>query len=233
MKAEYLLKGLVQLQYDAINLGEKDLYFGDQFILQMKKKYNVPFISANLVYGDTKKLLVEPFIIKKLKVGKREYKVGILGLMNAGENLTTYSENQPKLIAIDPFETAQKYVGELKKDKCDVIIVLAHVGFSSSKELARLVPDIDVIITGHGYSVRTSPLLINSTCVVQGKNRGQTLNILTLQFDKAHKIDTQIGREIELDEQYNDDPAMNNLMTEFKEAQRKALQEMQQSPSTE
>ncbi len=233
LKAEYLLRGMVQLQYDAINLGEKDLYFGDEFILEMKKKYKVPFVSANLIYQDSKKPLVEPYIIKKIKVGKHEYKVGIFGIISAGENLVTYIENRPKLIATDPFEAAKKVVEELNKEKCTVIVALAHIGFSSGKELARLVPGIDLIITGHGYSVRTSPLIIDSSCIVQGKNRGQTLNILTLQFDKENKIESQVGREIELDDNYNDDPSFINLMTEFKEAQRKSLQEMQQNTSTE
>ncbi len=223
----------MQLQYDAINIGEKDLYFGDKFLLEMKKKYNVPFISANLIYENSQKPLFEPYLIKKVKVGNRDFKVGILGLMNAGDNLMTYIEGRPKLIATDPFEAAKKFVAELKNKKCNVIVVLAHVGFNNGKELARLVPGIDLIIAGHGYAVRTSPLIIDSACIVQGKNRGQTLNILTLQFDKEHKIESQIGREIDLDDKYNEDPSFNNLMTEYKEAQRKALQQMQQSTSSE
>lgn len=224
---------MVQLQYDAINLGEKDLYFGDEFILQMKNKYKIPFISANLIYQDSKKPFVEPYIIKKIKANKHEYKVGIFGLISAGDNLMTYVENRPKLVATDPFEAAKRVVEELRKEKCTVIIALAHLGFSNGKELARLVPGIDLIITGHGYSVRTNPLLIDSSCIVQGKNRGQTLNILTLQFDKANKIEAQVGREIELDDNYQDDPLLNNLLAEYKEAQSKVLQQMQQNTSTE
>ena len=41
LKAQYLLRGLSDLNYDAINLGERDFMLGSQFLLEMKEKYNI------------------------------------------------------------------------------------------------------------------------------------------------------------------------------------------------
>jgi len=191
----------------------------------MQKKYQIPFVSSNVKFADSEKHFLKPFLIKEKNINGQKIKLGFLGVTMATNNLVPIVDDEPILIATDPIVAAQETVEALKKN-CDVIIALSHLGFSDSKNLAKKVPEIDIIISGHGYSVRTSPLKINSTSIVQGKNKGQNLNLLTVQFNSKNEIDSQIGRVIILNENFNNDSEFNKLISEYRDARRVVLTEM-------
>ena len=54
LRTEYLLNGLMKMGYDAINLGYRDFLNGPQYIIEMKKKYKIPFVSANVLLSQAK-----------------------------------------------------------------------------------------------------------------------------------------------------------------------------------
>ena len=82
-------------------------------------------------------------------------------------------------------ETARKMVAELKSRDCDLIVCLSHVGVDTSRkdndfEIARQVPEIDVIIGGHSHEEIYPPRIIGNTRVCQMTNRGKCIGILTI-----------------------------------------------------
>ena len=118
LKGEFLLKALSQMKYDVINLGERDFLQGFQFLTDMKDKYNLPFISANVFQPDGKTPVFPSHIIKKLKGFQYgdtfipPVQVGIFGVTMYRSQLT-YDENDPKLVVGDPIEAAKKVVDEI------------------------------------------------------------------------------------------------------------------------
>lgn len=76
LKVEYLLKGVSLLKYDAINLAEKELQYGRDFLSKMQTSYNLPFVSANVYDSKTDKLFAKPYVIKQAG----ELKFGIFGV---------------------------------------------------------------------------------------------------------------------------------------------------------
>ncbi len=70
-------------------------------------------------------------------------------------------------------DAAKSVVSQIKaKENPDIIICLSHSGTSDKPEdsedvlLAKAVPDIDVIISGHSHTVLQSPMVIGSTTIV-------------------------------------------------------------------
>ena len=57
-----------------------------------------------------------------------------------------------KLVYIDDVECAKKLIKILKEDKkCDLIVALTHMRIPNEKNLAVLVPEIDIMLGGHDH----------------------------------------------------------------------------------
>ncbi|MEW5298247.1 MAG: hypothetical protein WDW36_001392 [Sanguina aurantia] len=76
-------------------------------------------------------------------------KVCIFGLVT----WQTHTERCPPLQIINPpYESGRKCVADMKKDGCQVIILLSHLGYSADLQAAKLIPDVDLIVGGHSHS---------------------------------------------------------------------------------
>ena len=98
---------------------------------------------------------------------KAGYRIGIFGLVG----LDCIECIQTELNYTNYTEAAKKTVAALEKEGCDIIIALSHSGISSVDagediELAKAVPGIDLIISGHTHSTVTEPVMIGSTALV-------------------------------------------------------------------
>ena len=137
--AEYTVKALKQMNYDVINIGERDFLQRVDFLTNAQKNNGIPFVSANIFQPDGKTLIFPPYIIKKLKGFKQNgkkvptLKVGIFGIVFERLQIVI-DKNEPQLVVGDPIEAAKKVVEELKS-KCDVVIALAHTRYPQIKTL--------------------------------------------------------------------------------------------------
>ena len=105
-------------------------------------------------------------------------KIGIFGLM--GSDAASDSPYAGVKFS-DEVESAKQVVDVLKnKEKADLIICLSHSGTSeeASKSedeiLAKKVPDINVIISGHTHTLLKEPYVVGNTiigscCRAQGR----------------------------------------------------------------
>lgn len=219
LKAKYLAQGFAALNYDAINLGERDFMLGAKFLLDMKKKYNLPLISANIFYSDSSTLFAEPYIIKKFKT--REYgdieiqslKVGIFGITENRSNLI-YQKDEPKLVTKDPIKIA-KHVVEKLSGKCDVIIALAHLSTAQINMLTNEVKGIDVVIGGHDYNRKAEAEMTNGAIVNQTGYKGQYLGDIKINFDENKKVASFENKTILLDQNIKDDPKFSSIISQY------------------
>ena len=220
--AEYTAKALYKMKYEAINIGERDFFQRVDFLTELYKKYDLPFISANIFKSDGRTLLFPPYVIKKLNGFQHKgrkiptIRVGIFGVVFKRYQIVI-DKNEPQLVVGDPLIEAKKVVSELK-DKCDIIIALAHTRYPQLKSLANDLKDIDIIIGCHDPIQRPQPEKYGDTIVIVGGNRGQYIGDLQLEFDKAKNIINHSGKVIALDESIKDDPDMLKLVRDFKAA---------------
>ncbi len=215
------MRALSQLKYDAINLGERDFLQGMNFLIDMKKKYNLPLISANVFEPDGKKHAFLPYIIKELKgfqYGNNyipPMKLGIFGIMLFRSQLI-FEKNDPKLVVGDPIEAAKNVVSQIR-DKCDIIVGLVHLPYAQLTDFVKSVKNVDIIIAGHDPVVRMQPQKAENTIIIVGGNRGQYIGDLRLILNDKRKIIDYEGKVVTLDQKIKDDPEMSKLITEYKE----------------
>ena len=207
-KVSYLLRGMAEMKYDAINLAERDLQYGIDYIREMRDRYNLPFISANVYLAGQDKLFAPPYVIKKMG----DLKVGIVGVVKPPANKRMITAAQGFEIR-DPFSAAAEVVRELK-GKCDVIVTLSHLGFEGSKQLATDLPEIDLVVSGHGRNLSRSPLMLGNTCLMQPGSKGKYLGQIDVQVADG-EVQILQARMVSLNRSIADDAQLANLVHEY------------------
>jgi 2',3'-cyclic-nucleotide 2'-phosphodiesterase (5'-nucleotidase family) len=81
----------------------------------------------------------------------------------------------------DPAEAVEPLIAELKK-KCDVVVILSHLGHKKDRELAEKIPGINVIVGGHSHTLLSEPVVINGTIITQTRAYGEFVGRLDLSY---------------------------------------------------
>jgi 5'-nucleotidase/UDP-sugar diphosphatase len=166
------------LGYDATTIGNHELDWtprGLAAILQaaVTNKATFPILASNMHFSatdpaddDLEALANADVIQTKLIKTVGGLKVGFFGLIGANAVQVT---PQSKPLSFDPIDVAaDRMVKELREtDKVDLVIALSHSGIDHNgqgedAELARKVPGIDVIISGHTHETLEEPAMIKN-----------------------------------------------------------------------
>ena len=78
LRVDLLIQSYNEMGYDVVNVGEKDLTIGLQFLSDVGQKAKFSLISANLVDKKTGKCVLRPYVVKEIA----GLKIGIMGLMD-------------------------------------------------------------------------------------------------------------------------------------------------------
>ena len=78
--------------------------------------------------------------------------VGVLGITALGS--MGIPESHPARLTeikfMDPLETIQKF--QFLRDKCDVVLLLSHLGYTSDVQFSAELPWVDIIVGGHSHT---------------------------------------------------------------------------------
>lgn len=167
-----------ELKYDGANLGNHEFNFGLPFLKAVLSQANFPYICANLIKEDGQpwiapyQLLNRTF--KATNGEDEEITIGIVGVLppqvpewdQRQFELYAKSDKGYQLKATDILETISYYIPRMKAEGADIIILLAHSGFSldpyeeRAEDCANYLTEItgvDVLIAGHAHQAFPSP----------------------------------------------------------------------------
>jgi 5'-nucleotidase len=167
--------------YDAMVPGNNDFNYGVDSLLKREKKMSFPLISANITYKkDGEDFLRNHFIIEKNGV-----KYGIFGLTTTDTVLKEDPKDFKHLKFNNPITAARKEVKELQSEGAQVIIALAHLGIDdkseyTSKDVAKEVKGIGLIVDGHSHSAIKYGLKEGSTLIVSAGQYLENIGVVTI-----------------------------------------------------
>ena len=190
------IRAMNLLGYDAMAVGNHEFDFGRARLEKSRREAKFPWLSANIA-GEDGKPVFAPYVVKTV-AGVR---VGILGLTTQTVPAWEPASHLAGLKFQDAVDAARRFVPILRgKEKCDVVLVIAHLGFERSLEtgaatdstsgenqahaIASEVPGIDVLLTGHTH-VAIEPRQLGQTWVSQPGRFGNTLTRFDLTFEKV------------------------------------------------
>ncbi|MDE7180431.1 MAG: bifunctional metallophosphatase/5'-nucleotidase [Muribaculaceae bacterium] len=149
---EYPLMNM--MGYDVRILGNHEFDNGLAQLANYWKDVQGSRLSANYDFtGTPAEGLFSPYVIKEI-AGR---KVGIMGL-NIDPASLIAEECYGGMKYADVVETANRVAAQLRKEGCDLVVAVTHIGYTSDndkpddRQLAALSKDIDVIIGGHSHT---------------------------------------------------------------------------------
>jgi 2',3'-cyclic-nucleotide 2'-phosphodiesterase (5'-nucleotidase family) len=197
-KAHLVIESFNITGYDAIGIGDDDLTLGKEFLLEISKKANFPFLSSNLLDEASGNLLFQSSLIKEI----HGLQVGIFSLFSPDFFSGPSDPRRKGLNFRPPLETAQAMVKELKP-KTDLIILLSHLGYAKDIELAQTVQGINIIVGGHSGINLIYPPVIKNTIILQTASRGMFGARMDLLFYNNEPIFYNSAAKISLENNLN------------------------------
>jgi len=182
-KAHLMIECLNLMGYDAIGIGDDDLTLGKEFLLEISKKANFPFLSSNIFDEASGKNLFQLSLIKQV----HGLRIGIFSLFSPDLFPNPSDPRKKGLNIRPPIEVANAMLKELKP-KTDLIILLSHVGYAKDIELAQTVQGINIIVGGHTGINLIYPLVMKNTIILQNASRGMFAARLDLLFHNHEPV---------------------------------------------
>lgn len=153
---------------------------------------------------------------------KNDIKIGMFGLM--GKEAASVAPYAKPMTFDDPIESAKKMTAFLRnEEKVDVVICMTHSGVwhvedgswgGEDVDLARAVPDIDVLISGHSHTPLPEPIMVNGTPVVQAGSEGEYVGVLDMQY-KDGKMQMTHYDLIKIDDSFATEEDINAMVDSF------------------
>jgi len=152
--------------YDAAALGNHEFNYGIETLRAFESQLSFPLLGANVVDPVTKRPVFPPYVITtyRLPNGPR-LKVGVLGLVTPGVAIWDKANVEGRMEFPGLVEQAKIFVPKLKALGCDIVVVSAHSGSTTSSSygdalpypenasslVAEQVPGVDAILVGHAH----------------------------------------------------------------------------------
>ncbi|TNF49117.1 MAG: bifunctional metallophosphatase/5'-nucleotidase [Bacteroidetes bacterium] len=158
------MKLMTKMKYDVATLGNHDFDIGLDGFMQAADFAEFPFVSANYDFSET---CLNGKIKRSVIIEKGGLKIGILGIGVELEGLVPASKYGDTKY-LDPVESANAEALSLKKQGCDLIICLSHLGYSyetekiSDLKLAAKSEHIHLIIGGHTHTFLDEPTQVKN-----------------------------------------------------------------------
>lgn len=171
-----------------------------------------PLLSANAVLDDPSVTHFKNYIKQYTVKEYGKIKVGIFALTTPETNV--FSLPSPVVFDDKVAETAAEITSKLKKEGCNVIVCLSHLGLAVDNQIAEAVPGIDIIIGGHDHIALKNPVEVNhiggnKTYIVQAEAFYKYLGIMKIEI-KNDKLKLLKYELIPLDETVPEEPLVKD-----------------------
>lgn len=214
IKYRYELQSLIEIGYKAIAFGVPELKLGSDpllYILANLDPQTSPIVSANvsLLEPDS------PFSSKYRVVEAGGKRIGITSVL--GRKHLPSVENRPYVIWTDPAEALQKLLPDLKAQKCDLLVLLAHADPDEASALAKEFPEFQMVATTGGAEEPPNHLQQiegAQTKLIEAGHKGMYAIVLGLYDDPQQPIRYQ---RVPLDHRFHDSPDMQAMLVKYQE----------------
>lgn len=184
--------------YDAISLGNHELDYGYDNMVNLVEAAKFPVLDANILSKETG----EPLFDTNELFEFEGIKVGVFGLDTPETQTKASPLNVKKITFLDNeelFACAQNQVDALKAIGCDYIICIGHLGVDEesagrrSIDLIEHITGIDLFVDGHSHTVYENGNQVKDTLIVSTGNYLNNLGVVV--YDGTTTTATLISAE--------------------------------------
>ena len=165
---------------DAFTVGNHEFDYSQYSLDSVLKFAKFDVLSANVWLNYRNSLLGKPYVVKE----KGGVKFGIIGITLPELYEVTLPKNVENVTMLNTDSVIQAGIIELKKQECDVIVLLSHSGVDADKVYAeKFYADIDIIVGGHSHTPLYKPKRENGVFIVQAGSYARWLGKLDIKVD--------------------------------------------------
>ncbi len=171
-KGEAVVAPLNALGLDLFVPGNWEVAYGTAQFQKLMGELQAPVSAYNFQETRSGKRLFKPAVTLE-RGGARVSFIGITDV--------TTSLRQPQAVGIDTthLEGLREFVAGLRQSEHpDLVVAVTHTGLSISRELARQIPELDVVLSGHTHERTLEPILEGKVLVVEPGSMGSFLGRL-------------------------------------------------------
>lgn len=163
-RGEVEIETMNLMGYDAMTIGNHEFDYGMDNMYRLFTMAKFPVVCANYDFtGTVLEGVVKPYVILK----RNGLKIGVFGLSPQLDGLVQKTKCEGVKMK-DTVESAREAIAALQNERCDMIILLSHLGVDRDlKEEGEwdhtVVPQIqgvDLVLGGHTHTFLSKPLMI-------------------------------------------------------------------------
>lgn len=141
---------LNSMKYDCVALGNHEFDNGIEDLCMRLKRLECPVVCSNLDLSQFELgQVVKPYAILE----RGGMKIGIIGAITDISTVVAKTVSS-RIQQLDPVESICKCSEYLHKtEKCDLIILLSHMGYKEDLEIVPRTRYIDLVIGGHSHTI--------------------------------------------------------------------------------
>ena len=195
---------------DAMCIGNHEFDYGLQWLMRLSSKAEFDILSANveLFPVPTTDEFAKANIKKTYSIFERN------GISIAVIGMTTDEFNKSSQVRIqDPAESVRAAIQEIG-NKASIFVVLSHLGHDPDIELARAVPEIDIIVGGHSHTTLQEPVYIGKTIITQAGGLGRFVGRMDVVVKNSRIVDSSY-RLMPADFSVSEDEAVSKFVKNY------------------
>uniref|UniRef100_H2YPK8 5'-Nucleotidase C-terminal domain-containing protein n=1 Tax=Ciona savignyi TaxID=51511 RepID=H2YPK8_CIOSA len=215
-----MIEILDTLGVDVAVFGNHEFDFGVEHATTCVSKMSSKWLLGNVIDKLTQRNLGDG-LSKLIIERKNGIKIGLLGLVEEEWLDTLATVNKSDLDFQDYVDRGRELAAELRADGADFVIALTHMRWPNDIRLARLVPDIDLILGGHDHEYAVKE--VDECLVIKSGSDFRNFSSLDVFLRDDGCVDVKISRyDVTMD--IAEDPVMTNLVNRYTSVLEKSLE---------
>ncbi len=181
-----------KLGVNGTTLGNHEFDYSYENLIDKMKARKFPILACNVFDKRTGELV--PFASEYTVIGHEGVKIGVIGVDTPETKIISFEKNIENIEFKDPVPIVTNLAKKLKKNGCDFIIMLSHLGLNEDIEFLKKAEGVDLILGGHTHVLKKDFVYAgpNNTPIVHSGASCEHASIVTLNIDGATRPELKV-----------------------------------------
>lgn len=204
----YMLRAFAEMQFDAINLGHREVQLSASALRDLASTSPVPLISANLLDTQSGRPVVSPYRI----VRRGAARIAIVGVVEPQGTRDRLGEG----LRIEEIATSLAALLPELRDRADLFVLLAFVDEGALTRLAQEFYEFDLILGGRVRQPAQSLIHENRSAIFFTTNEARTVAAMETEVRDGRRLQVIAAQVIFLDESIPEDASFVALSDDYR-----------------
>lgn len=214
IKYQIAISAMKQMGYQAVNIGEKDLTLGVDYLKYVQESFQAPLVCANLMKACPERSRRDgmPLFSQYQIVNIGSLSVGIIGVISKKYQYLIDTQ-EPKLTLLSPHD-AIRSVMKMIKEKVELVVLIGSMEIEEAKGVLQKFPSIKVALLSSSKDKPSCEIENDTNCIIAtSSKKSEYVNKIELYFNQNEREIKDFSYEfIPLSEDIPDSTLMTQLM---------------------